>query len=335
MYKVLLITKNHEKAIIRQTPGRRGISDDGMFQFFINEDIDPDFLVVLNKAVRNPVTFNVAKQNTLLITTEPSSVLRYPKKYCKQFGAVFTCQENLHTGNNIYTQAVVPWFIGIGKADGKNTINLDYDDFNKQDALPKKKLISVVTSNKTFTSGHRRRLQFVKRLKEHFGDQLDLYGSGICDFNDKYDVIAPYKYHIAIENSCTKYYWTEKMSDCYLGDAYPIYCGCTNIGDYFPKDSFSIFSLDDFEGTCRLIEHLINEEAYENSLAARLEAKKLVLGKYNLFNMVADHFRKCNAEAQKEMITFQPERHFFNLHNFYQKNFSHALGKLQQILKIT
>ncbi|QFQ13023.1 hypothetical protein C7Y71_008315 [Pseudoprevotella muciniphila] len=335
MYNVLLLTRKDDPktSILRQTTERRGISDDGMFRFYVNEDIEPDFLVVLSKAFKEPVTYNVARQNTLLLTTEPASVLRYPKKYCRQFGTVFTCQENLHTGNNIYTHAVLPWFVGLGKNNGRNTVNLDFDDFSRQDALPKKKLISVITSNKTFTSGHRRRLQFVKRLKEHFGDQLDLYGAGIRNFDDKYDVLAPYKYHIAIENSCEKFYWTEKMADCFLSDAYPIYCGCTNIFDFFPEGSLSTFSLDDFEGACQLIERLIKEEAYENSREARREAKNLILGKYNLVNMVADHFSQCNAEAPKEKITFQPERHFFNLHNFYQKNFSHAIGKLQQMLK--
>ena len=336
MYNVLLLTRKDDPktSILRQTAGRLGISDDGQFRFFVGDDIEPDFLVVLSKAFREPVTYNVARQNTLLLTTEPASVLRYPGKYCQQFGTVFTCQENLSTGNNIYTHAVLPWFAGLGKNNGENIVNIDYDDFSRQGALPKTKLISVITSNKTFTAGHRRRLQFVTRLKEHFGDRLDLYGSGIRGFNDKYDVLAPYKYHIAIENSCEKYYWTEKMADCFLSDVYPIYCGCTNITEYFPEDSLSTFTLNDFEGTCRLIERLISEEAYENSRAARQEAKKLILGKYNLVNMIARHFSQCDAEAPKEQITFLPERHFFNLHNFYQKNFSHAIGKVQQMLRI-
>jgi hypothetical protein len=41
-----------------------------------------------------------------------------------------------------------------------------------------------------------------------------------------------------LENSQSPHYWTEKLTDAYLGWAFPLYVGCPNVGDYFAKESF-------------------------------------------------------------------------------------------------
>lgn len=40
-------------------------------------------------------------------------------------------------------------------------------------------------------------------------------------------------FHIAIENTSIKNYFTEKLIDCFQTKTVPIYYGCKNIGDYF------------------------------------------------------------------------------------------------------
>ena len=75
------------------------------------------------------------------------------------------------------------------------------------------------------------------RLREHFGDRLDVFGRGINDFADKEEALAPYRYHISLENSSDKDYWTEKISDPLLTLTYPIYHGCENLEDYLPGDA--------------------------------------------------------------------------------------------------
>jgi len=102
-------------------------------------------------------------------------------------------------------------------------------------SLPKSKLMSVITSSKDFTEGHQKRLNFVRRLKDYFGEDIDVFGRGIREVDDKWDAISPYKYHIALENSVYPHYWTEKLGDVYLSGAYPIYYGCLNLEDYFPE----------------------------------------------------------------------------------------------------
>lgn len=40
-------------------------------------------------------------------------------------------------------------------------------------------------------------------------------------------------YHLAIENCESRFYFTEKLLDCFLTDTVPIYWGCRNLGEYF------------------------------------------------------------------------------------------------------
>jgi len=40
-------------------------------------------------------------------------------------------------------------------------------------------------------------------------------------------------FHIAIENTSIRNYFSEKILDCFQSRTVPVYCGCTNIGDFF------------------------------------------------------------------------------------------------------
>ena len=82
------------------------MSADGRYRFYIDEPIDePDFWVVNGKGVRQPESCMVAPQNTIMLATEPKSVLVYPQKYLRQFGLVCTCQENTNHPNVHYGPA--------------------------------------------------------------------------------------------------------------------------------------------------------------------------------------------------------------------------------------
>lgn len=106
MYKVKLTPYRPGLAKImhRQTRNDSLTSLDGRYKFYIDEDIeDPDFWVVQGKGLRQEKSCKVAPENTIMLTTEPRSILVYPKKYLNQFGMVCTCQEktkhpNIHFG---------------------------------------------------------------------------------------------------------------------------------------------------------------------------------------------------------------------------------------------
>lgn len=335
MYKILLLTRGDGKFDLRQTPGGKGLFDNGKYQFYINEPIeDPDFLVVRGKALKEEASYYVSRANTLLLTSEPYSVLSYPLQYCKQFGIVCSCQEEIRLPNVVYTPAMLPWFVGVDfSPQRKNSVCLNYEDI--RDCQPQKtKLISVITSNKAFTQGHLDRLKFVERLQSYYGDRIDVFGRGYNDFADKWDVLSPYKYHIAIENSSSKYYWTEKLSDCYLAGTYPFYFGCKNVNEYFPEEALTVLDIHNPEQAIERINRVIESDTFKMRQAELLHCKNLVLNDYNMFNYVVNLCTKLDAQSPKEKITLKPASRFFDFHNFYLYTIGRNLSKLKRKFQI-
>jgi hypothetical protein len=160
--------------------------------------------------------------------------------------------------------------------------------FEQLTSLPKTKDLSVFCSNQTWTEDHKLRLKFVRGLKAHFGDKLDWFGNGIQPLEQKWDGIATYKYHIALENQSRNNVITEKLYDSFLGLAYPIYYGAPNAGEYFDSKSFSTIDIVDIKGSIKIIEKILESDLYEQRLNEVIASKNLVLSKYNLFERIAD-----------------------------------------------
>lgn len=341
MYKVKLTTGTDYGAInmVRQTAGGKAISCCGKYQFYIGEEVDsPDFWVVRNKLLKKKETVNIAPENTILVTSEPKSIIHFPKRYTDQFGIFCSCQDHLKKRKNIrFCIPVLPWFVGFVRKNGKITYTRTYDDFKNTSVVEKTKLISVITSAKAYTQGHQDRIDFVEKLKMHYGDKLDVFGRGFKDFDDKWDVLAPYKYHIALENSSSKYYWTEKLADCYLAETFPIYYGCTNVGDYFPQGSYASVDIYNFEKAVELIDSLIANEEYEKQKSNLCESKKLVLEDYNMFNVIASICDTLNPDMQKKQVELSPAITILDWENLNRRlikqNFFSIKKALRKILK--
>ncbi len=164
----------------------------------------------------------------------------------------------------------------------------DYDGFIAAGVPAKSKLISVIVSDKAVTPGHAYRRAFVARLQQHFGADIDVFGRGIRAIEDKDEGIAPYRYHVALENSEFPDYWTEKLADAFLGGAHPLYWGCPNLERYFPAQSFTALNIHDPSQAIAAIEQAIAEQRFEHSRDAVAEARELVLNRYNLFALAGD-----------------------------------------------
>ena len=103
----------------------------------------------------------------------------------------------------------------------------------------------------------------------------------------KSESIDDYYYHIAIENYFGMHHWTEKLADPILGLALPIYAGCPNISDYFPENSYVSINLDDYEASIETVMQVLQDDSYTARLPALLEARRLLLEKYNFFAVVS------------------------------------------------
>jgi len=319
MIKVKL-TFPYSWPIIKQTPGRSGIWGD--CKFYINEDIDEcDFWVVFD-GLSTTERVKCPRENTLLITAEPPSIKTYAPDFVNQFAAVLTCHTLDHR-NVINSQQGLNWMVGGKYIEHSHSWEehhtKDYDELSSITTYNKTKLLSLISSNKSITSGHRERVLFIEALRNHFGNELEVFGVGFKEVKDKWDAIYPYKYTIVIENSICKDYWTEKISDAFLGGAYPIYHGCPNITDYFPPTAFSHISSI---GECiSVIETLIHDNEYERRIENILYAKELILNRFNLMAVI-NEYCKLNLSIQPKVnLTLLPEW------KFVRQNFVRRAGR--------
>ena len=164
----------------------------------------------------------------------------------------------------LYQHTAQPWHVGVNR--DTETSTLSFDDFHDLASVPKTKFASVVCSSLTTTEGHRKRIRFIEKLKSNLGANVDIYGRGFNPIADKWDAIAPYKYHIVLENSRYPHYWSEKIADAFLAYAFPIYYGAPNLGEYFPSGSFAPIDLTDPDAALSIVESVIYDEAFEGGL---------------------------------------------------------------------
>jgi glycosyltransferase involved in cell wall biosynthesis len=122
---------------------------------------------------------------------------------------------------------------------------------------PKSKKLSFITSNKTFTDGHRFRVSCVESLRTS-GLPADVYGVGYNPIPAKIDGLKDYRYSVAIENGVYQNYFTEKILDCFLTGTIPIYRGCPNLGEFFNLDGVIVF--DTREELLDIVAYLQNNE---------------------------------------------------------------------------
>lgn len=222
--------------------------------------------------------------NSILVTTEPSSIKVYGRDFTRQFGRVLTSQEAwaLPHPHRIHSQPALHWFYGVG---GKRVI--PFDEMAAHPPLAKSAGISMVFSPKKMRHTlHRRRHEFMCGLMEAL-PEMAVYGRGARPLDDKAEALDAYRYHVAVENHIGPHHWTEKLADAFLGATLPFYGGCPNLVDYFPAESFIPIDMRRPADAVRIIRRAIADNEYEKRLPAILEARRRVLYEYNLFAVLA------------------------------------------------
>jgi hypothetical protein len=144
--------------------------------------------------------------------------------------------------------------------------------------------------------------------------------------DDKWNAIAPYKYHLALENCAGPDYFTEKLSDTYLGGAYPFYYGCSNIDRYFPENSYTQIDIYHIDESIEIIEKKINENIYDNSIEAIMKARNLILMKYNFFALISYFINQDLATSRS------PQEHIVIHSQIYYEE-KHISGKIKKLIR--
>ena len=293
---------------LRQTPGHSGIWKD--MQFHVNSDniSECDFFVVMG-GLSKTEKIVCPKENTIFIALENKEIGPYSQAFLDQFGYILTHRDDIAHPRIIKTIFPAYWFIGIDIYEGRTASDKSYDFLKNNDfSDSKQKLISVISSSKIVVEGHKKRLDFIELLKNEFGSQLDVFGRGVQNFVDKWDVLSPYQYHIVLENSSFDDEITEKLYDSFLAQCYSFYYGAKNASDYFNTNSFSQIDINDPEQAVKIIRSAIANDLFTRNKPYINASKDAVLDKYNLFNILLDKIAPLRSNNLKSVAqTFYPE----------------------------
>jgi hypothetical protein len=289
----------------QQTPGNAGVW--GNYRFAINQAVEQCDYWVVYEGLSKKESVQCPARCTILLTAEPPNIKHYSAPFTRQFSNVFSAHPELQSRGARKAQPCLPWHVGRHISGVNKVFDKNYD-YLSGCAIPEKRhLISVIASDKSFTAEHRYRLEVVRALDAAFGSQIHLYGRGLRDVEDKWDAIAPYKYHVVLENGAFPDYWTEKLSDSYLAWAYPLYMGCPNIASYFPAHSFTQLEWGDTVAGIKTIEKVLREDPFEDALPSIKGARRQCLEEYNFFPYLANVCDSLPAIGKRVRVELWPE----------------------------
>lgn len=261
-----------EPDLMRQTPGGRGIWDG--VRFTLDPVEECDYLIMLNNRMPTDVKTRVPKENVWMIVQEPyiPHVMDFIVRDQEYFSKVFTHYAPWVHPRYVVSHPALPWYI-----------NRSFDQLVTAKVPKKPKLASCISSRKLNWPGHKLRWAFVQKVIEDCSLEADVFGLGFNYIEDKWDGLAPYRYSLAIENSSSPDYWTEKVSDCFLTWTVPIYYGCINLANYFPGDSFITIDIERPEDSIAKIKRVLQYDDWSKRLPALEQARELVLNRYQFF----------------------------------------------------
>lgn len=273
----------------RQTPGDS--LQWGPFRFHVDTEVERcDAWVVFESLGQTENTF-CPPENVFFIAGEPDTIGSYQPAFLDQFAHVVSGRNDLQHRHQIRLQQGHPWFV-----------EKSFDELASMPPIPKRRDISVISSDKAFTEGHRARLDFVRALQQRFGDRVEVWGRGLRDFEQKWDVLAPYRFAIVLENFAGDDFLTEKLPDALLAYCFPIYYGCTNVDRYLPDEASLKIDIEDTEAALDAIGRLLaNPEEYDRRLDGIARARQYYLHQLqffaNLAHVLERHVRSDVAAA--------------------------------------
>lgn len=185
--------------------------------------------VFTERFMESPLVDSVKSTIKVLWLLEPRAV--HPNEYIKvlqyenKFDYILTYDTELLKRGNKYLKYVV----------GQSRVNQEDADIYK-----KSKMLSMIASNKTITTGHRFRHEIANKLSNK--RNIEMWGSAYKGFNNKLEPLKDYYFSISVMNSKIDNFFTEVLVDNFMVGTIPIFWGCPNIGEYFDIDGIICFN---------------------------------------------------------------------------------------------
>lgn len=272
-----------EDALARHMPGSS--LDHGDIRFTI-QDEPADVIVVLNYLKYDT---HLTARDGYLWNWHNEPIVRTP--FGKGFDRIFTH----HSSNDPRTHIAPPildWWI-----------DKTYDQLVQMSPPIKQAKLSAIASTKEMIEGHKLRNSFMNILEQDF-PEVSVFGEGRANqLEDKWAGLGPFEFSVAIENTSKPDYWTEKIADCFLSYAVPVYFGATNLDKYFPEKSFIWLPLGSRQDAIAVIEKVLHENSWTERNQAVTEARRQVLETYSLFGQIASRVRSEAEDIRGSKIT--------------------------------
>lgn len=257
---------------IRQTPYENGCWKN----IIVTDNIDEaDFFIIFEKD--SEFSKKLPSNKKIFLQREPE---------------VITPHEVFQKNQGLYLASFKNWYQA-----STWWVQKSYDELMVMKYPEKKKKLNAILSNKQNTYGQKLRVSFITKAIEAFPNSIDIYGMFNNKENnqphskyekfDKFEKSVEYKYSFVAENSIQKNYFTEKLTDAYLSWCMPIYWGCPNIYDFFPKESIHLIDISKPDSVHEIYE-IGNRPINNINIQAIEHARELILNKYNLWPTLHD-----------------------------------------------
>lgn len=279
-----------DTTLLRQSSQYSGIING--YRWSVFPDTHSDFLVCNDVQSLPGELLGLSREKRVFIMHENPSIWRPQPDFLDSYGIVispFVFDTPRHI-RFIQAHAGVPWFYGIpfrtdcGLLHKPQKSRIDLDAISSRKPFTKRKAISMIVSGKACLAGHQWRLSVAQALSEIGGTYVDFYGFGHNALPDKAAALDEYRFSVVIENSDSSFYWTEKLADCLLGGAMPIYSGAKHakldLGYEFPEITFG----DDPMQTARKILSIAENTEWSRQIAETLRNR--ILHQHNFLSWI-------------------------------------------------
>lgn len=195
----------------------------------------------------------------------------------------------------------------LAKFDAKHTVGFlewwikyDYDYLSQLQPITKTQRLGTIVSNSFSDNSHKVRKMFLERMCSMHPGVLDIYGrivpsgslvshyKGVCGqvnkssgdyWSGKEPVYEQYKYMLEFDNEGENYF-SERILDCMLLWAMPIYWGGRGMHKVLPENSFRYL---DIGGRGDDVVKIINSDFYENNFNDLAKARNILLNELQLW----------------------------------------------------
>lgn len=191
---------------------------------------------------------------------------------------------------------------------GRTTISPTIANYTSCDVANKKHQVAFITSSKRMFPGHILRQEIYERLPERIGDLVVWKHRSPPYLGDKRETFEASQYVITPENSRHNNYYSEKLVDCFIAKAIPIFWGCPNIGKHFNADGIVCFeNCDDLLSKL----HSLTPEFYQSKREAIEENfQRALLGVHQwdlIENAITEGIAKKHREGTKRIDVAPPD----------------------------